>query len=212
MKVFTFYDAVDGKREPDELALIDLWKRSWSAMGWEPTLLSGGSLSATPESRRLRDRLNKLPSVNKRNLDLWCYLRWLAVAERGGGFMADYDVINYAFVPRPPGRLTTHERFVPCVVSGTAAEFRRAVEWFAEQKVSWIERNFRFAHTSDMLVMKARQSEFDQTTECVEYGEAGWESAPLVHYCNRAMKPGNLMPRHRHIEKLRPLPGLPADD
>lgn len=205
MKVFTFYAAVEGKQAPDELALIELWKRSWAAMGWEPVVLGRESLPATPDAMELEARLGRLPSINKRHLDLWCYLRWLAVAEQGGGFMADYDVINYSFVPRAAGRLTTHERFVPCVVSGTSAEFLRAVRWFAAQKAGWLDRLLRHVHMSDMLVMKAHQGEFDQTTECVEYGVAGWETAPLVHYCNRAMRPGGLMPRHEHIEKLRPL-------
>lgn len=204
MKVFTFYAPVDGKQEPDELALIALWQRSWAARGWEPVVLDQASLPPDAEVARLRRRLQKLPSFNKRNLDLWCYLRWLAVARQGGGFMSDYDVINYAFAPRPAGALTTHERFVPCLVSGTAGEYLRAVRWFEEQELGWLDRWWRRVHTSDMLVMKAHRAEFAQATDCIEFGVAGWETAPVVHFCNRALKPAGLMPRHEHIERLRP--------
>lgn len=206
MKVFTFYSPVEGKRERDELALIDLWKRSWQAVGWEPTVLGYDSLDFDDELEELARKLKKLPSTNKHNLDYWCYLRWIAVAQQGGGFMSDYDVINYSFEPREPGELTLYDRFVPCLVSGKREEFLRAIRWFANQKTRWMRFLGRDVHTSDMLVMESKMSEYRREQACVEYGVEDWESAPTVHYCNRVMKPTALMPRHEHIEGLRALP------
>ncbi len=205
MKVFTFFSPVEGKREREELSLIELWKKSWSAMGWEPVVLGYESLNFDAELQALVRKFKKLPSINKHNLDYWCYLRWVAVFQQGGGFMSDYDVINYAFEPRAAGALTAYDRYVPCLVSGTAAEFRRAIGWFATQQTGVFWKLIAHAHTSDMLIMKQHQAEFAQSGECVEYGVPGWESAPAVHFCNRVMKPSELMPRHEHIERLRPL-------
>lgn len=210
MKVFTFYSPVEGKKENEELALIQLWKRSWEALGWEPTVLNYESLNFDDELNALVRKFKKLPSINRYNLDYWCYLRWVAVAQQGGGFMCDYDVINYGFAPREIGPLTTYDRYVPCLVSGTSAEFMRAVGWFANQKVGFFSRFVAHAHTSDMLILKDHQSEFIQGSECVEYGLSGWETAPTVHFCNRVMKPSDFMPRHEHIERLRPLPRKPS--
>lgn len=205
MKVFTFFSPVEGKREHEERALIDLWKRSWAAMGWEPTVLGYQSLTFDAGLDELVRKFKKLPSMNKFNLDYWCYLRWVAVAQQGGGFMCDYDVINYAFAPRPVSKLTTYDRYVPCLVSGTQEEFMRAVGWFADYKVGFLAKFASRTHTSDMLILKDNQSLFTQSKECIEYGLPGWEKAPAVHYCNRVMRPNDLMPRHEHIERLRPL-------
>lgn len=205
MKVFTFYSPVEGKREREERELIALWKRSWEARGWQPVVLGYESLVFTDEVNAMIEKFKRLPSINRLNLDYWCYLRWVAVAQQGGGFMSDYDVINYSFEPHEPGPLTTYDRYVPCLVSGTQEEFMRAVRWFAEQKVGLLERFFPRAHTSDMLILKEHEAEFRQLSACVEYLVPGWETAPTVHYCNRVMKPIDLMPRHQHIERLRPL-------
>ncbi len=206
MKVFTFYSPVEGKRERDELALIEQWKQSWVAMGWEPVVLGYESLEFDAELDALVSRLKKLPSINKHNLDYWCYLRWIAVAQRGGGFMSDYDVINYSFEPREVGELTVYEEDVPCLVSGTRAEFLRAVGWFAAEPLGW-KRSFRRGqHTSDMVILRQHLQEVRQVRECVEYGKPGWETAATVHFCNKVMKPTALIPRHEHIERLRALP------
>jgi hypothetical protein len=214
MKVFTFYSPVEGKREHEERALIDLWKRSWAAMGWEPTVLGYQSLTFDDEISALVRKFKKLPSMNKFNLDYWCYLRWVAVAQQGGGFMCDYDVINYSFEPRPFDQLTVYarneEQYVPCLVSGTSSEFMRAVGWFASYRVPMFARFMERSHTSDMLILKEHSSSFKLCTECIEYGDAGWDTASAVHYCNRVMRPNDLMPRHEHIERLRPLPSSAA--
>jgi hypothetical protein len=207
MKVYTFYSAVEGKPQKDELALIEMWKRSWRSNGWDPVVLGYESLEFDPELEEMAARLKKLPSINKHNLDYWCYLRWVAVAQQGGGFMSDYDVINYSFEPREAVELTIYDRYVPCMVSGTRDDFLRVIGWFAEYRMGWFSRLARReAHTSDMLILKEHVSEFRQGRECVEYGVEGWDQAEAVHFCNRVMKPTALIPRHEHIDGLRELP------
>lgn len=206
MKIYTFLGPVSGKLESEELALVELWKRSWSALGWEPVVLTPESLRKDGETRRLLKKFAALPSRNKRHLDMWCYARWLAVAQQGGGFMCDYDVMNYSFEPRTFGDLTCYSGVVPCLMSGSAGEFMRGVAWFEKLETVplwkfWVKR----AHISDMLVLRDNQNQVVKRFDCVNYGEPGWETAPTVHYSNFAMKPKGYMPRHEWIPKLRSL-------
>jgi len=203
-EVYTFHEPVAGKREADEVALIELWARSWRQHGWEPKVLSQSAIPDSPSNRKLISKLRKLPSRNKPGLDLWCYMRWLAVAEQGGGFMSDYDVINYGFEPRQAGKLTIYQRWVPSMVGGTRDEFLRAVRWFSNYRVSLLDK-LRRIHCSDMLIIARHLNEIVQIETCREFGDDGWEVAQLVHYSNRSMKPSGFSPRHEHILQLRPI-------
>jgi hypothetical protein len=127
------------------------------------------------------------------------------VAQQGGGFMSDYDVINYNFEPQDYGALTTYEYYIPCLASGDASEFRRAIAWFAKYKMNFLHRLTGRMHTSDMVILQKHQREFKQSSVCREFGYPGWESAPVVHYSNHSMKPHGHVPRHEWIPKLRPL-------
>jgi hypothetical protein len=208
-KVFTFYASVEGKHEQEELDLIDLWKESWSQAGWEPIVLGQGSLIYDAESLEILNRVRQLPSINRKFLDYWCYARWLAVAQQGGGFMSDYDVINYSFAPRPADKLTTYDRHVPCLVSGDASEFRRALDWFLQHRTTFLQRLTGRMHASDMVILQKHRAKFMQSATCREYAQPGWEEAEVVHYSNHSMKPRGYVPRHTWIPQLRALKANP---
>jgi hypothetical protein len=211
-KVFTFYAPVEGKHEQEELDLIHLWKTSWSEAGWEPVVLGQGSFVYDPESLDILDRVRRLPSINRKFLDYWCYARWLAVAQQGGGFMSDYDVINYSFAPTDYGLLQTYDHHVPCLASGDESEFRKALGWFLRHRTTLLQRITGQMHASDMVILQKHRDEFVQSTICREYGQPGWETAAVVHYSNHSMKPHGYVPRHTWIPKLRPLEGRPAGE
>lgn len=204
--IYTFYSTLVGKAQQDEMALLELWKESWQAMGWEPIVLDESDVRFDDEAMAMASAFTKLPSINKKNLDYCCYLRWLAVAQAGGGFMCDYDVINYGFVPRDAGELTLYERSVPCLVSGTAAEFMRVARLFAAYQPKRSDKLGSRAHVSDMMILSTNPWMFKTAAGCGEFGRPGWEEAPAVHFANFSMKPHGYMPRHAHIPKIRPLP------
>lgn len=203
--VYTFCAPVDGKIPEHEAALVALWKESWEAHGWKAVVLDESSVLVDPEVAEMLAAYRALPSINRRKLDYYCYVRWLAVGQKGGGFMCDYDVVNYGFSPRPAGPLTIYERSVPCLVSGAASEYLRVARFFAGYQVGPDDRLEGRRHVSDMMILTKNPWMFEQGVGCAEYGRPGWEDAGAVHFSNLSMKPRSLVPRHEHIPNLRPL-------
>lgn len=204
MKVFTYYVPIAGKPQDEEIALIDLWKKSWALRGWEPVVLDESNLPDDPDAKKLMRAFKKQPTRLRPGMAYASFARWLAVAAQGGGFMCDYDVMNYSFMPHPVGEITVYERHVPCLVSGTRDEFLRICRLFADYKADAADRVGWWKCTSDMKVLIRRPEAFSQRRDCAEYFLPGWESAAAVHFSNFAMKPRGYTPRHLHIESLRP--------
>lgn len=208
--VYTFCAPIHGKTPEHEAALVGLWRDSWTANGWEAIVLDESSVRIDEEVAKMLLAYRALPSINRKKLDYYCYVRWLAVAQAGGGFMCDYDVINYNFRPRPVGNLALYERSVPCLVSGTAAEYERVARFFASYAVAPDDRLQGKLHVSDMMIVTKNTWMFEQAEGCAEFGRSGWEAAGAVHFSNLSMKSRSLVPRHEHIPALRPLPRMPA--
>jgi hypothetical protein len=204
--VYTFCAPIHGKTPEHEAALVDLWKASWTANGWEAIVLDESSVQIDEEVAKMLLAYRALPSINRKKLDYYCYVRWLAVAQAGGGFMCDYDVINYGFRPRPVGNLALYERSVPCLVSGTAAEYERVARLFAAHMVESDDRLQGKLHVSDMMILTKNTWMFEQAEGCAEFGRPGWETADAVHFSNLSMKSRSFVPRHEHIPAMRPLP------
>ena len=137
--VYTYFEDQGMGDEP----ALEVWRDVWAKAGWDPVVLSQKDAERHPRYDEMVRRFSEYPTVNVPGYELACYLRYLAMAVVGGGFMTDYDVINVN-VPPPPtcdwlpndGAFTTHEKFVPSVASGTAAEFDRVVNEFYDVDVN----------------------------------------------------------------------------
>lgn len=204
MRIFTYYVPLQGKEVAMENALVELWRASWERAGWTPSVLTAADLPTDRSSRALLKAFRRQPSLNRRGLDYSCFARWLAVAQQGGGFMCDYDVINYGFLPREAGELTVYERHVPCLVSGTAEEFLRLCKVFATYRADSKDRVGWRLDVSDMKILNRRPDVYSQRCDCIEYTHPGWEEAVAVHFSNCSMKPQGFLPRHQHIPRIRP--------
>jgi hypothetical protein len=99
MKIFTFYNHVDGFDVTNEEKLLRIWARSWANHGWDPVVLNEAQAAQHPEYPEFRQRIPMLPTINGHGYEDACYARWMAVATQGGGMMCDYDVLNYGFLP-----------------------------------------------------------------------------------------------------------------
>jgi len=141
-------------------ALLKVWVDEWTSAGWNPKILNMEDVRQHPQFESINAMLNGLPF---KYYDRLCFLRWLAIAQVGGGWIVDYDAFPLAFVTNElpnQGRMTIHEYAptggVPAMVSANEAEFNR----FAWALVENAQLHKHEDHWSDM---KALQDIYQQT-------------------------------------------------
>ena len=144
-----------------DAAAVEVWRDVWAEAGWDPVVLSQNDAARHPLYDETVARVSRFPTTNPEGYETACYLRYLAMAAVGGGFMTDYDVVNVN-VPPPPtcdwlpngGAFTTHQRFVPSLATGTAAEFDRVARAFRDVDVDDVLRMSETEGTqiSDMIL------------------------------------------------------------
>ncbi|CAE7267339.1 gly-3, partial [Symbiodinium sp. KB8] len=86
------------------------------------------------------DLATKVPLGGNKMYDYHCYMRYLAMAEAGGGWMSDYDVIPTWFPPDTDlpndGRFTSYQNHVPALLSGRQDEWYRMADTLLTLAVS----------------------------------------------------------------------------
>ena len=193
--VYTFYHRVKQLGPAD--ALIDMWKRSWKAQGWEPVVLGLDDAKKHPLYEAFVAGIkDKAKSVNPGDYDLMCWVRWLAFHGVGGGLMTDYDVINRNFKNEdlthtdvvvydgtkkvePFNDLVVYEiSKVPCCVGASPDGAKAIVDGIH----SMPKNNGN--HYSDMYWFT--EQPFNVNPLVVEFGDKNWTNAKLVHFCNSA--------------------------
>uniref|UniRef100_A0A7S2EKI7 Uncharacterized protein n=1 Tax=Ditylum brightwellii TaxID=49249 RepID=A0A7S2EKI7_9STRA len=134
--MFTFFEKVEKHTGMSDLGnemLLEAWVDAWSGAGWNPVILSTEDARKHPDYDELMQVLEdfKFDDYNK-----MCFIRWIAMAAVGGGWMCDYDVFPLnpfdaeGFDLPNYGRLTVHQGIVqrsatPSLVSGSGEEFTR---------------------------------------------------------------------------------------
>lgn len=127
--------------------LIAAWKEAWRNAGYDPVVLGLDDAKRHPLYDSYVQKLQTVPMMGKGGKGLnilynqLCFLRWLAMAAAGGGFMCDYDV--FPLEPHQPqdevrqgygdptsllpygGQFTGYESGIPSYMSGTADEWTR---------------------------------------------------------------------------------------
>lgn len=201
MKIHTYYEFVP--EIPNGNKLIDFWKSSWEKAGWEPIVLDRSHAEQHPNYSEYLEKYKQLPSANPPGYELACYLRWLAMATVGGGWMSDADVIPYGFKPNTyPDILTTwaNDFNIPCLVSGSSEQYTAAAKVFADwNKELYLENGI--PHVSDQNILAKVDKFYNNIAICSQYGNIGWDNFPVVHYPNDAM--GGKQPREKYIPLLR---------
>jgi hypothetical protein len=135
VKVFTYYDRPGKSVELDRI--VALWARSWSEQGWKPVVLDEETAKLHADYPTLLRRIPHLPTVNAIDYETACYVRWLALAQAGGGLMVDFDVLNKGF---PPDHLHPGSRHllvlgadrIPCAVYATPEGVKEITRWFLQ--------------------------------------------------------------------------------
>jgi hypothetical protein len=130
--IYTFVAHSDTKTlSQEDQAMITVWLMSWYEIGWEPRVLWLNSAEKHSAFNGLSTLLNGIASKVSPHF----FLRWLAMANVGGGWLSDYDVMPLDKVPSSihqlpnEGTITIHEANekggVPSLVSGSAEEYTR---------------------------------------------------------------------------------------
>ena len=137
----TFYQRIDpkvhkkygGMTDKSDSDLLLTWEAAWKAAGWKVRILTLEDAKSHPNYKRF-DQLLDLDKMPFGYYDKLCFIRWLAMAAVGGGFMADYDTFpirSFSKMKSMPrnGKLTVYDTVrqggVPSVVSGSGDEFDR---------------------------------------------------------------------------------------
>jgi hypothetical protein len=206
-KVFTYYQPVDGIDLEDATRLILLWKRNWKSKGFEPFVLNENNARKHSRFAEVADRVSKFPTINPKDYERACYLRYLAIAAEGGGIMTDYDTFcfdsEYPFPTTMPDTMVSLQGYIPSIVYCTKKAFNRAITEFYKYEVTIKDvSESGVPHVSDMYIIH-RAIGFPYKPEQVtkNFGEPGWEQAPFVHFCNATMN--GHKPRWKFIPQLR---------
>lgn len=157
---YTYYAAISQIDESEQQQQIELCRQSWQHHGWELVVLNSQHAEQHPWFELYSIAMQSLPTVNPREYDYHCFLRWLAMVIVGGGLLIDYDVMNMgvtdlAYFQQYP-QLTIYQRHVPSVVYGTAEQYLAACRKFFLFAVNraHIEIYQNQPHVSDMLMLQ----------------------------------------------------------
>ncbi|KAJ8021936.1 hypothetical protein HOLleu_39280 [Holothuria leucospilota] len=158
--IYTYFQK-DPDTNPDSVnennKILYLWEKAWSLAGWKPRILTEEDAKRHPNYEELRRKFWAFPTVNRKEYEIACFMRYLAMATVGGGWMSDYDVLPFRLSgctePLNEGGYTVYDSFVPSLVSGTSQEFTRVANVMAD--VDWTAQPKHFSvknkpHVSDM--------------------------------------------------------------
>lgn len=152
MKVYCFYEPIsvfiNNQISSDE-RMIDYWKKSWSFYGWEPIVLRLKDIKKNEAYKSLLDRVLAFPTTNHLEFEVYCYLRWLCMIERGGWF-SDFDVINYGFRPAAYGNsvVSAGESLGGSVIYGPKNFYKKIINTFLK-----VSPDLEKDHISDMIIL-----------------------------------------------------------
>jgi len=157
--MFTFFQPKDYFRD-EHRNLLEVWGEAWSDAGWEPVILNLGDAMRYPKYDQFLRKL--LVHVNgtrfydgQGKYNLYCYLRWVAMASVGGGWMSDFDTLPLyskpSFTLPNNGYLSIYNDHVPNLVSGSAAEWNRMAVIMFDNYIKNSNNGTEF--WSDMLEM-----------------------------------------------------------
>ena len=201
--MYTYYGK--GLEVKDALQ-VEAWRASWKNAGWKPVVLDERHARIHPRYAALKQKYRSLPlgDTPSRRLEAeHSLLRYLALAAVGGGYMTEPDVFNVN-VPPPPkcdwtpngGQFTTHDVFIPAMVTCDAASCAHVAEAFATAPPADIKHATGAEFLSDVVffsyfyqydgVIKTRKSGFNDPTKVRDppCDANGVEAVPLMFHAS----------------------------
>lgn len=214
MKLFGYWATVPEMLPEDELRLSLHWSDRWRAAGWEPFVLTEWQARQHPMFVEYQKAVSLFPSINPPLYEYSCWVRWLALAQVGGGFMSDFDLIPYPteaiklfdINPEQAAKLQMFQRVSPSFVHASKKVCEQLCELFMTGKYGRRKIGDK-DHASDQYALENIGEKFPDLIERHDlvkgYCDDHWETAPFVHYSNSATMPRGKTPRWKHIPDLR---------
>lgn len=214
MNIYTYWQPVPELNMIDEFRLLLLWRENWIANGFSPVVLNEYVAQQHPYFEEYNAIVSQFPTVNPVAYERACFLRHLAMAQAGGGFLCDYDVMcrqPIEFVHEDIDRLNIYQKgangtMVPCLVSGCESSYVKLCRYFASHIFTPEDNEAGKPHISDQnalqKIIATHPEDFNCLNEVVGYGEPGWEKAAFVHFSNGNTGPAGKTPRYKHVTEL----------
>jgi len=87
--------------------MLALWQEEWTAAGFETHILTLKDAYSHPRFAEFEEQLQNIPlNVPTKIYNQMCFIRHLAMANVGGGYMSDYDVLP--MTPKPMNQEDEH--------------------------------------------------------------------------------------------------------
>jgi hypothetical protein len=197
MNVFGYYVDIASLDPAGQLKLSIVWRERWSAAGFTPIILSDWHAQQHPFYREYSETISKFPSINPPTYSYHCFLRWLALAQVGGGLMSDLDLVPQCdgkdFLAYCDLRVAEHDTEVVCfqghvpslmLVPGPVR--LKLCHAFMKPHVVTIDRKPGLPHAEDQFTLQRlidEKVDWIETAELVKnFGDDGWREARFVHF------------------------------
>lgn len=220
MEIFTYYHNVPELNLEDETRLLLAWRRNWKAAGFEPVVLNEMHARRHSHFEKYDQAISALPSTNPTSYEKACWLRWVALARVGGGWMCDYDVFVYPdddqpgvgmaamfnAAPKEPRFEMLQER-APSLCFANQVALNLLISEFGSGKWGSSPQGDR-QHWSDQYAFEQMAATPDfpwlkRRDQVKAFGDKGWETALFVHYANDPMTRAGKIPKWRHVNTVR---------
>jgi hypothetical protein len=192
-KVFTYFQDFGSENSRLHLQLIDIFIRNWQGHDFQVEVLSEADAKKSPLYKNFRKIISRYPTVNSKEYEQACFLRWLALAEVGGNFLTDYDVMNFGFHAENYRAIVSHHNYtgnekiinfdvgrVPCAVHVEGALEPNGLIEILSNKILARKAETEingFRHVSDMhMFANLKIGDSVEVCHLAEY------SLPLRHY------------------------------
>ena len=196
-KVYTYIENIS-QASGFETEVLALWKKTWSDNGWSPVILGRADADKHPRFKEFHDIVSEIKTpYNAHEYNLLCWLRWLAFAQVGGGFISDYDVMNIKLKPEDMLPVETvricHTYGVPCFVQSSGKGAEEIIDAimghtpdYAMDGKNWNDMHF-FIQSKFEKCLNGKQAWLENGSTWYEKDDAvmhSWEDLPIVHFSN----------------------------
>lgn len=204
--VYTYYERISSTYQEEE-QLLDLWKKTWAAQGWNPVVLTLKDAKLDEKLyEKLSLKIDAWPTVNNKLYEKACYVRWLALLNHvkenklSCALMTDYDVINYGYTPKMDFAVVPEtnqlyvfnerELHVPCALKFNGPELlsRLINDMLTIVNANWFVMINGQKHFSDMYFFMKWLKTIDESSILhlpivSEYlTDESWLNSSLVHF------------------------------